>query len=66
MALNLSENCTHLNFNDDWLDLYLRILGLMYVDVTFGEGEEGINDHLRRWRITLISGKWKLILVRQK
>ena len=67
----LNENCTHLRFNDQWLDLHLRLLILTYADdtVIIEESEERINHILRvlenygnQWQMKINSCKTKVVV----
>lgn len=58
----LGESCTHSKFDDKCLDLYLKILVLMYADdtVIMGDSEEGINNALNALDNYSYCHQWKL------
>ena len=67
----LNNNCACLKFDDDWLDVYLKVLVLMYADdtVILAESEQGIKNALktldnycREWKLEVNSSKTKVVV----
>ena len=68
---SLGENCAHLKSDDEWLDLYLKLLVLMYADdtVIMGDSEEGIKNALKaldnychQWKLEVNCSKTKVVV----
>ena len=67
----LGKNCAHLKFDDEWLDLYLKLLVLMCTDdtVIMADSEVGIKNALKaldnychQWKLKVNCSKTKVVV----
>ncbi len=71
----ISQDCQYLDFNDEILNQYMKILILMYADDTIivADSNEGLQnalncleDYSRKWKLEVNAQKYKVTIVEKR